>query len=163
MISVPVLTPRLSSLWLGLVTPVYARIGRKLIDSLRHPTLVPDPSALAVFGMAPMGLKEAIARALVNENHEFAQTRWSDALSSSGNARSWGGVRFGTRIVDSRTIQVPVAPAAAFAPIRRIGGSTGWYFGVFVAAPRGLRSARWRGGLAARAQRSSEPGCGRCT
>src|SRR5208283_2441996 len=76
MISVPVLTPRLSSLWLGLVTPVYARIGRKLIDSLRHPTLVRDPSALAVFGMAPMGLKEAIARALVNEHHEFAQTRW---------------------------------------------------------------------------------------
>jgi uncharacterized protein YbjT (DUF2867 family) len=137
MISVPVLTPRLSSLWLGLVTPVYARIGRKLIDSLRHPTLVRDPSALAVFGMAPMGLKEAIARALVNEHHEFAQTRWSDALSSSGNARSWGGVRFGTRIVDSRTIQVPVAPAAAFAPIRRIGGSTGWYFANFLWRLRG--------------------------
>src|SRR5271157_1617135 len=137
MISVPVLTPRLSSLWLGLVTPVYARIGRKLIDSLRHPTLVRDPSALAVFGMAPMGLKQAIARALVNEHHEFAQTRWSDALSSSGNARSWGGVRFGTRIVDSRTIQVPVAPAAAFAPIRRIGGSTGWHFANFLWRLRG--------------------------
>jgi uncharacterized protein YbjT (DUF2867 family) len=39
-ISVPVLTPRLSSLWLGLVTPLYARIGRKLIDSIRHPTVV---------------------------------------------------------------------------------------------------------------------------
>jgi hypothetical protein len=46
MIPVPVLTPRLSSLWLGLVTPVYARIGRKLIDSMRNPTLVHDNSAL---------------------------------------------------------------------------------------------------------------------
>ena len=42
MISVPVLTPRLSSLWLGLVTPLYARVGRKLIDSIRHPTVVLD-------------------------------------------------------------------------------------------------------------------------
>ena len=42
MIPVPVLTPRLSSLWLGLVTPIYARIGRKLVDSMRNPTLVRD-------------------------------------------------------------------------------------------------------------------------
>ena len=49
MISVPVLTPRLSSLWLGLVTPIYARVGRKLIDSLRNPTLVRNPSALETF------------------------------------------------------------------------------------------------------------------
>src|SRR6202165_1259151 len=42
MIPVPILTPHLSSLWLGLITPVYARIGRKLIDSMRHPTLVHD-------------------------------------------------------------------------------------------------------------------------
>ena len=42
MISVPVLTPRLSSLWLGLVTPVYARVGRKLIDGVRSPTVVGD-------------------------------------------------------------------------------------------------------------------------
>jgi len=128
MISVPVLTPRLSSLWLGLVTPVYARVGRKLIDSLRHPTLVRDPSALAVFGITPMGLKQAIARALVNEDREYAETRWSDALSSSGLAPRWGGVRLGTRIVDSRSVSVRVAPAAAFAPVRRIGGATGWYF-----------------------------------
>ena len=49
MIPVPVLTPRLSSLWLGLVTPIYARIGRTLVDSMRNPTLVRDPSALKVF------------------------------------------------------------------------------------------------------------------
>ena len=42
MIPVPLLTPRLSSLWLGLVTPLCARVGRKLVDSLRHPTIVRD-------------------------------------------------------------------------------------------------------------------------
>ena len=132
MIPVPFLTPRLSSLWLGLVTPIYARIGRKLIDSMKNPTLVCDPSALTTFGIKPKGLKEAIERALHNENQEFAQTFWSDALSSGGKTISWGGVRFGTRLVDSRTINVSVPPALAFAPIQRIGGSNGWYFANFL-------------------------------
>ena len=128
LISVPVLTPRLSSLWLGLVTPVYARIGRKLVDSLRHPTLVRDTAALGAFGIKPRGLREAIARALVHEDREFAETRWSDATSSAGRVAAWGGVRLGTRLVDSRAVHVAVPPAAAFAPIRRIGGANGWYF-----------------------------------
>src|SRR6202158_5074252 len=68
MISVPVLTPRLSSLWLGLVTPIYARVGRKLIDSMRNPTLVRSPLALGVFDIRPMGLRNAIERALLNED-----------------------------------------------------------------------------------------------
>ena len=127
-ISVPVLTPHLSSLWLGLVTPIYARVGRKLIDSLRNPTLVRNPSALRAFDIRPRGLREAIERALHNEDQEFAETRWSDALSSAGKTPSWGGVRFRTRLVDSRTLRVSASPAAAFAPIRRIGGANGWYF-----------------------------------
>jgi len=132
MIPVPVLTPRLSSLWLGLITPIYARIGRKLIDSMRYPTLVRDPSALTIFGIKPKGLREAIERALRHEDQEFALTRWSDALSSSGKPPSWGGVQFGTRLVDSRTVQVSVPPSSAFAPIQRIGGSNGWYFANFL-------------------------------
>lgn len=129
MIPVPVLTPRLSSLWLGLVTPLYARVGRKLIDSIRHPTVVRDNSAREVFGIRPRGIREAIAAALANEDRELAETRWSDAFSSAGPGPSWGGVRFGSRLVDSRSVRVPLPPAALFAPVRRIGGATGWYFG----------------------------------
>ena len=132
MIPVPVLTPRLSSLWLGLVTPIYARIGRKLVDSMRNPTLVLDPSALTTFGIKPKGLRVAIERALHHEDQEFALTHWSDALSSSGRTWSWGGVQFGTRLVDSRVAQVSVPPASAFAPVQRIGGSNGWYFANFL-------------------------------
>jgi hypothetical protein len=128
MVPVPVLTPRLSSLWLGLVTPIYARIGRKLVDSMRNPTLVRDPSALSVFSIKPKGLREAIGRTLRQEDQEFVLTRWSDALSSSGKPAPWGGAQFGTRLVDSRSVQVSVPPASAFAPIQRIGGSNGWYF-----------------------------------
>ncbi len=132
MISVPVLTPRLSSLWLGLVTPIYARIGRKLVDSMRNPTLVTDPAALTAFSVRPKGLPEAIARALRNEDQEFAQTHWCDAFSSAGSSPSWGGTQFGTRLVDSRVAHVSVPPHAAFAPIRRIGGANGWYFANFL-------------------------------
>ena len=128
-VPVPLLTARLSSLWLGLVTPVYARVGRKLIDSLRNATVVRDDSALEVFPIRPRGYREAIARALANEDRGFAETRWCDALSSSGlRPERYGGVRHGKRLVDSRTIHVAARPAEAFAPIRRIGGATGWYF-----------------------------------
>ncbi|MBA4377862.1 MAG: DUF2867 domain-containing protein [Gemmatimonas sp.] len=127
MIPVPVLTPYLSSLWLGLVTPLYARIGRKLIESIVHPTVVRDDSALTVFAVKPVGVEEAVRRAFASEERHYAATRWSDALSSSGASPSWGGVQFGSRLVDSRTRRAPVPPAAAFAPVERIGGATGWY------------------------------------
>jgi uncharacterized protein YbjT (DUF2867 family) len=138
MVSVPVLTPYLSSLWLGLVTPVYARIGRKLIEGLRSPTVVEDRSALEYFAIRPRGLQEAMAQALSNEDRDFVETRWSDALSSSGQKPHWGGVRFGSRIVDSRTVMVSTTPKAAFAPIQRIGGQTGWYYGNWLWRLRGL-------------------------
>jgi uncharacterized protein YbjT (DUF2867 family) len=129
MIPVPLLTPRLSSLWLGLVTPLYARVGRKLIDSLRHPTVVRDNSAQRLFAIRPIGVREAIASALRNEDSSFAQTRWSDALSATMNApRQWGGTRFGNRLVDSRSTTAAATPSDLFAAIERIGGSTGWYY-----------------------------------
>jgi uncharacterized protein YbjT (DUF2867 family) len=127
MITVPVLTPYVSSLWLGLVTPLYARIGRKLIESIIHSTVVRDTAALETFAVRPMGIEEAIRSAIVCEEREFAATRWSDALSSSGALPAWGGVQFGSRLVDSRTLRVATTPEAAFAPVLRIGGNTGWY------------------------------------
>ena len=138
MIPVPLLTPYLSSLWLGLVTPLYARVGRKLVESLRNPTLISNNLAESVFGVHPRSVREAIDRALLNEDLELAETRWSDALSSAGQPKSWGGERFGSRLVDSRTITVAVPPSQAFAPIRRIGGRTGWYYGDWLWSLRGF-------------------------
>ena len=137
LISVPVLTPRLSSWWLGLVTPVYARVGRKLIDSLKNPTVVRDNAAREEFAIQPRGLRAAIQRALVNEDDELTATRWSDALSAARGSRSWGGTRFGSRIIDSRSVHVEAPPDKAFAPIRKIGGQQGWYFGNFLWTIRG--------------------------
>ncbi|MGA3370962.1 MAG: SDR family oxidoreductase [Terracidiphilus sp.] len=101
-ISVPFLTPRLSSLWLGLVTPLYVRVGRKLIDSIRHSTVVEDPRALTGFDIRPCGFREAISAA-IHENTRHLKT-------------------------DSRMIHVNASRVDAFVPIRRIGGANGWYY-----------------------------------
>jgi uncharacterized protein YbjT (DUF2867 family) len=138
MIPVPVLTPRLSSLWLGLVTPLYARVGRKLIDSMIHPTVVRDDTALHVFSIRPRGIREAIALALRNEDLDYRGTRWSEPMSAAGEPRDWGGVRFGNRLVDSRIVHVDVPPEQAFGPIQRIGGTTGWYYGEWLWQLRGF-------------------------
>ncbi|MDB2687500.1 SDR family oxidoreductase [Mariniblastus sp.] len=138
MIPVPFLTPYLSSLWLGLVTPLYSRVGKKLVDSLRNETLVSNDLATQSFSVVPRSVDDAISRALVNEDQEFAETRWSDAFSAGGEQRSWGGVRFGSRLVDSRTREVDLTAEQAFVPIRRIGGDTGWYYGNWLWKIRGF-------------------------
>jgi uncharacterized protein YbjT (DUF2867 family) len=127
MIPVPVLTPRLSSLWLGLVTPLYARVGRKLIESIVHPTIVRDDVALQTFNVRPVGVAEAIRRAVTGDEIHSLVTRWSDAVSSSGSR--WPPIhdRADVRYVDSRSADVAVPTDVAFEPIQRIGGSTGWY------------------------------------
>jgi uncharacterized protein YbjT (DUF2867 family) len=124
---VPLVTPRVSGLWLSMVTPVYATIGRELIESLRNNTVVRDGSARQVFPVRPRGFRQAIERALANEDREFAETRWSDALSAY-QGRNWGGVTFGQRAVASRRTRVAASPEQTFAPIQRIGGTTGWYY-----------------------------------
>ncbi len=138
MIPVPVLTPWLSALWLGLVTPLFARVGRKLIDGIRNPTIVRDDVAVGVFAVRPRGVADAIARALHNEDQQYAATHWFDALSSSGQRASWATARFGNRLVDSRVVHVEVSPAEAFAPIRRIGGQCGWYYADWLWTLRGV-------------------------
>jgi uncharacterized protein YbjT (DUF2867 family) len=92
MIPVPVLTPFLSSLWLGLVTPLYARIGRKLIESIVHSTVVRDNSALETFDIRPVGIDEAVRKALAGEDKQFAAIRAKEDLKVN-HFRSVSGVR----------------------------------------------------------------------
>jgi uncharacterized protein YbjT (DUF2867 family) len=66
LISVPVLTSYLSSLWLALVTPTAFEVGRHLIEGLKNPTVVRDKTVLDVFPIVPMGIREAIQKALTS-------------------------------------------------------------------------------------------------
>ena len=126
MLAVPILTPYVSSLWLGLITPLYARVGRKLIESIVHTTVVGDDLALRTFAVRPMGVEAAVRRALGGDAGP-APTRWNDALSSARPRPSWQGVQFGRQLRDARAIAVGVPAPVVFACIERIGGDTGWY------------------------------------
>jgi uncharacterized protein YbjT (DUF2867 family) len=64
---VPLLSPRLSSLWLGLVTPVDTKVARPLVEGLRTKTVVTDPSGAEPFGIKPEPFDEALRRALAEE------------------------------------------------------------------------------------------------
>lgn len=113
MIRVPVLSPRLSSVWLGLVTPLQARIGRSLIEGVRNETVVRDRRALEVFDVRPQSVGAAIESAL-----------------REGVAHPPREI--GRLLIDSREVYVDVAPERAFEPIRAIGGSSGWYFATWL-------------------------------
>jgi uncharacterized protein YbjT (DUF2867 family) len=127
MIPVPVLTPRLSSLWLKLVTPKYSKVGRKLIDGLKNPTVVTSDAARRDFEIVPRDLAAAVREAVATEDDEFAGRRWADMADAEDLPWRYGGVNAGTRLVDHRHAVVAVSPTRAFAAIERIGGDHGWY------------------------------------
>lgn len=65
---VPFITPWLSSLWLGLITPVDVQVARPLVEGLTTPTVVTDPSGAEPFGIVPATFDEALRRALAEED-----------------------------------------------------------------------------------------------
>ena len=127
MIPVPLLTPHLSSLWLALVTPLYARVGRKLIASIRNATVVRDHLALEAFSIRPRGLRDAIARAIASADSPAGANRWSDSRSAGVVAAPALVNASAPALMDVRETVVTASPAEAFTPIRRIGGESGWY------------------------------------
>ena len=127
MIPVPVLTPRLSSLWLKLVAPRYSKVGRKLIDGLKNPTVVTSDAARRELPVRPLGLAAAVRAAIDQEDREFAGKRWADFADVEDLPHRYGGRTEGTRLVDHRRAVVAVPPERAFAAIERIGGANGWY------------------------------------
>jgi uncharacterized protein YbjT (DUF2867 family) len=135
-LAVPFLSPGLSSRWLTLVTPVYASIGRFLIESVRTPSVVRHPAASRIFKVRPAGLARAVERALAKGDLCAGETRWSDAGPSGvwDNAAEPGPAT----LSNVQEIRVPLSPARTFVPVRRIGGRTGWYFGNWLWRIRGL-------------------------
>jgi uncharacterized protein YbjT (DUF2867 family) len=126
LIRIPLLTPRASRLFLGVLTPRHGRVVGAMVDSLRNETVVHDSTADQAFSVEPRGLSEAIERALATEDRELAETHWSRALMPTSKSRL-GGTKFGRRMVSSRVVRVNQRANIAFGPIERIGGTTGWY------------------------------------
>jgi uncharacterized protein YbjT (DUF2867 family) len=154
LVPVPLFSPGASRFFLGLLTPVYGRVAGAMVDSLRNETIVNNGSALEIFPVAPRGLADAISRALVNEDREFAETRWSDAFAPEQPLRL-SGLAVGRRRVSSRAAHVDRLPARAFDPIKRIGGETGWYATNWFWKARGLLDTL-RGGVGLRRGRRDQ-------
>ena len=86
MIPVPVLTPRLSSYWVNLISPVPAGIARPLIEGLRNEVVVRDPGPAAAFGLTPLSYVEALGRAIDRTDRDDVESTWFDALAAPDRA-----------------------------------------------------------------------------
>jgi uncharacterized protein YbjT (DUF2867 family) len=139
-----VLTPRLSSLWVGLVTPVPNGIARPLVDSLRHEVVctehdiaeyVPDPPEGLI------GFDDAVRLALKRVGSGDVATRWSSASVPGAPSDplptdpDWAG---GTLYADVRESPVDASPEALWKVIEGIGGDNGWYSWPLAWTARGL-------------------------
>ncbi|MEU9335580.1 SDR family oxidoreductase [Streptomyces sp. NPDC048290] len=132
-VPVPVLTPALSSHWVGLVTPVPAAIARPLTESLRHEVVcrehditryVPDPPG------HPLGFDRAVALALRRIKDAEVATRWSSAAVPGAPSAplpgdpDWAG---GSLYTDVRQRLADVGPETLWDVVEGIGGDNGWY------------------------------------
>ncbi|HTW20525.1 MAG TPA: SDR family oxidoreductase [Mycobacteriales bacterium] len=130
-VPVPLLTPRLSSYWVNLVTPVPGRLARPLVESLRHEMVCTGPPPpWSSDAEAPIGVDSALRLALQRVRDAAVETRWSSAQWSGAPSDSlpsdpsWAG---GSLYVDDRTVEVAAPAQQLWQVIESVGGENGWY------------------------------------
>ena len=130
LVPVPVLTPRLSSYWVHLVTPVPATIAGPLIRGLRNDVVVLDDSARRIFpDIQPIDYPDAVRLALANLEHGDVETVWSDALASSlGDVKPVLLASQEGMIIERRQRLVAASTAEVYRSFTRLGGETGWLY-----------------------------------
>jgi len=121
--NVPFLTPRLSSGWIGLVTPVTSKIARPLAEGLKNPTVCRDNRAAELMPGPRFGVRIAIDAALGKLKRGDVETRWSTAGELPGDP-SWSG---GTTFQDQRKQAIQATPHDAFLAVCKIGGDHGYW------------------------------------
>ncbi len=138
MIPVPVLTPRLSSYWVSLVSPVPSGIARPLIEGLRNEVVVRDPGPAAAFGLAPLPYAEALQRAIDRTDRHDVESTWFDALADPAKVSLTSMSSREGMIVERRARNVAASPERVFAEVERLGGDVGWPYGNVLWRVRGL-------------------------
>ena len=141
-IRVPVLSPRLSSLWVGLVTPLPLSLARPLVDSLVNEVIVRDPEIVDLLPGPLLTYDEAVRLALGRIDAGTVTTSWAGAeLGGRGPADSmptdpdWSG---GTVLADRREATVHASAQETYRTILAIGGRRGWYSSEWLWSIRGL-------------------------
>ena len=131
LLQVPVLTPRLSSYWVDLVTPIPASISRPLIEGLRSEVVCSNDRAREIFpSIKPLTYEQALERALqVPDLTLVAQRR---ARKTPGGPRLPQVVEDEGWVADVREGMVDVPSSLLFAVIEGIGGKRGWFYGTWL-------------------------------
>lgn len=123
-IAVPVMSPRLASLWIDKITPIPARLATPLVQGIAHPVLADTSKARELFpDVRPMSYRTAVQRALARLSEHAVESRWSDALGggASYELRDREGV-----LEETRTTYVEASPDQVFRAFCRLGGDQGW-------------------------------------
>ncbi len=130
LVQVPVLTPRLSSYWVHLVTPIPAAIARPLILGLRNEVVVRTDEARRLFpAIEPLDYETAVLAALARLGAGEVETAWSDALvTTQGDVRPVVLTTEQGMVIERRQRLVPAAPGAVFRAFGSLGGKTGWLY-----------------------------------
>lgn len=128
-IRVPFLTPRLSSLWVGLVTPLPSSVARPLVDGLKYELICHNNDAQKYFNFTPMDYEEAVIRALEKQKEDKMETVWSGAFSSTSKeyAAPVSLVQKEGMFIENREIIVNAPAEKVYQAFLAIGGSNGWY------------------------------------
>ncbi|MBX2860767.1 MAG: SDR family oxidoreductase [Vampirovibrio sp.] len=140
-VPVPVFTPKLSSYWIHLITPVSSAIAQPLAEGLRNDTICGDFSIQNLIPQTLLSCEQAIEKALEKTRMNQVETHWTDSGVLSHPEQvypgdpSWSG---GTVYKDSRKIKVAASPNELWSFIVKIGGETGWYYGNLLWQIRGL-------------------------
>lgn len=136
---VPVLSPRLSSYWVHLVTPIPAALARPLIEGLASEVVVRDDRARRLFPeIQPLGYREAVRLALRRLAEGKVESVWFAPLASSAGDRA--PVTYEQRegmILEHVQVTVNAPPEVTFAALRRLGGVHGWPYGRWLWSLRG--------------------------
>jgi uncharacterized protein YbjT (DUF2867 family) len=122
-IPVPVLTPRLSSYWIHLVTPLGHDIAMPLAEGLKNPVVCREDSITRLIPQKPLSVREAIVAARGRIAEDRVETNWSMAGTIAGD-RDWAG---GTVFQDLREVYIDAPPWAVFRAVCMVGGKHGWY------------------------------------
>jgi uncharacterized protein YbjT (DUF2867 family) len=151
MVPVPVLTPRLSSYWVNLVTPIPAVIARPLIEGLRSESVTHDQSARQLFpAIDPVGYRVSVERALARLQASDLETSWSDALSTSqGDVPPVILTTQEGMVLERRQRVVSASPADVYNTFMGLGGERGWFYMNWAWQLRGLMD-RMIGGVGLR-------------
>lgn len=129
-INVPLLTPRLSSHWVGLVTPLSNKITRPLIEGLDNEATVGEPEkARRLFSVKPIPYEAAVRRALRRFTEDAVPTAWHDTRSSFTDAGPTEELEITEGMIkETRQLTARATPAEAFAVIKQLGGKNGWLY-----------------------------------